>query len=118
MALTFDAHAASGAASVHLWLLHETPGQQRILWESRHTAVALEVVAALAPTWYVVTDLGEIFRGGLTQAGSEALPRIPQCALSCVTDLTSDFVSGPPLLLAQGRVLRLGTVPWYRRVWP
>jgi photosystem II stability/assembly factor-like uncharacterized protein len=118
LALTFDAHAASGAASVHLWLLHETPGQQRILWESRHTAVALEVVAALAPTWYVVTDLGEIFRGGLTQAGSEALPRIPQCALSCVTDLTSDFVSGPPLLLAQGRVLRLGTVPWYRRVWP
>lgn len=118
--LTLDSTAQWGSADIHLWQLLKPHGQAKILWETGLTPVTVHVDVGTPPMWYVVTNEGKACRGSPGKTGCESLPRVTRCMLppTCFTDLAPDFELGPPLLLADDRVFRLGTVPWYRRLWP
>jgi len=121
LVLTYD-HAATGDGPVYqLWHFREGQGRTAVQWASRHTAWALYVAAGNPPTWYVATGVGEVYRGTLNGGRVvQRLPRVTRCLLppTCFADLAPDVRPGPPLLLANNRVYRQGTVPWYRYLWP
>lgn len=121
LVLAFDHYQTEGKPPLYLWLIQADQGRIKVLSEFVHSVGALFAEQGTPPRWYVVTDIGEVFTGvtGTTDA-TESLPGIPSCAIppTCFTDLTPDFQPGPPLLLANNHVYRLGVVPWYRRLWP
>ncbi|HKZ85560.1 MAG TPA: TIR domain-containing protein [Anaerolineae bacterium] len=121
LALAFDHFHVEGKAAVHLWRIQLGRGRVESLWESGHATTSLHVVPGNPPTWYVVTDVGEVFHGSVFGAGKpEQLPSITRCSLppTCFTDLAPDFQSDVPMLLANDQVYRREFVPWYSRIWP
>jgi hypothetical protein len=107
----------------NLWRLDmASPVPQRgQLWTYDHRVVAVLAEDGANPGWYAATNLGEVVRGSLDVPSQvERLPRITRCMLppTCDMALAPDTGAGPPLLLAGGRVFRLTSGPWWRRVWP
>lgn len=119
--LTHDFNALGNRQDEQLWHLQGSQGRGRVLWESGALPHRVFVDPRVPGRWYVTTDFGRVVTGTIDRAGQwETLPRIVRCLIppNCSTNLTSDFVPGPPLLLAGDQVYRLQTIAWYWRIWP
>jgi hypothetical protein len=91
---------------------------RRLLWAGSGVVPRLLVEG---DRWYVGTPFGGVLSGTLdVPAQVQALPRVFPCiALACLDmALAPDEPAGPPLLLANGWVVRLQQGPWWRLVWP
>lgn len=96
-----------------------TPAPTRhLLWTGNRAIPRLLVEG---DRWYVVTPFGGVVSGTLdVPAHIQDLPRVWPCiTLACLDmALAPDQAPGPPLLLANGWVLRLQQGPWWRLVQP
>jgi photosystem II stability/assembly factor-like uncharacterized protein len=119
--LTFDSAHLQGEPCHHLWQFQAGQGRIRKLWSTKRAARTLYVSSENPARWYTITDLGAVFCGPVDQAEDwERLPVVTRCIFppTCDTDMAADADGAAPLVLAADRVYRLGTVPWYRRLWP
>lgn len=65
--------------------------------------------------WYASTPFGFVFRGSVNVPNDTKQLAGPSGIFAA---FTSDFESGPPLLLKRGYVFRLGTVGWWQGIFP
>jgi hypothetical protein len=121
LTITLDHNVAGDRPRRHLWRLAGAQGRQGgFLKEFDHSADALYVDSGSSRTWYVIDDLGQVFRGPVDAPGGEPLAVVTPCLLppTCFAAMTADFEPGPPLFLANDHVYRWAEVPWLKSVWP
>ena len=125
LVLTKDRSANTGENSDVVWQFDARPDtaasarRLRALWSGRRSISALYAAPGAGGMVYVATEFGLVGHGpAASSQGWTTLPPVRRCLLACEVDLTADSNPATPLLLAGGRVYRLATVPWWRRLWP
>lgn len=68
--------------------------------------------------WYLVTALGEVWRGDLKGGPARQLPRITRCLPACEAALAPSGDGTTPYLLAADHVYQYAESDWWRRLWP
>lgn len=105
-----------------LWKLDPSRGQPQVLWRSKHSVTDRILISRETEAqWYVVTDDGTVYSGGLDAVvtAEKHLRPMPRCwLLTCEVDIAFAEDGKTPILLAADKLYRAEEVPLVRLLWP